>query len=142
MWRGDGTGTHHARLRIVRARNLHEIAVYIKAQRAGAAVSAVLNRPSFRKDFDLADQLSRSSRRIAPLIAEGFGQLTDRHFATYLGRARGSVQGNDRSLAGCLEKQYFSKSECARHIDRYDQIGRMLTRWIGYLRRTDWKDRR
>src|SRR5215204_2238608 len=75
----------------VRARTLSEIRVYRAAQESGSAVSAILKRTVFGKDSVLKDQLSRSSSRVAPLIAEGFGQLTDRHVAVYLGRARGSV---------------------------------------------------
>jgi four helix bundle protein len=40
-----------------------------------------LSPAAFRKDYDLKDQLSRSSRRVAALIAEGFGQNTDRQSA-------------------------------------------------------------
>jgi four helix bundle protein len=59
---------------------------------AGAdAVSALLQRPAFRRDFQLKDQLSQSSGRTAALIAEGFGQLTDRHTASYYANARGSA---------------------------------------------------
>lgn len=125
----------------MKAKKLGEIKVYKQAQEAGAAVSALLKRPAFSKDFDLKDQLSRSSRRIAPLIAEGYGQLTDRHVAVYLGRARGSVQETIGHLEEASQKQFISESECSTHLDRYDHIGRMLTRWINYLQRTDWKDR-
>ena len=73
----------------VMAKNLDEILVYQKAMKASEAVSAILKRPNFNKDLNLKGQLSRSSSRVGPLIAEGFGQLTDLHVAVYLGRARG-----------------------------------------------------
>ena len=74
----------------MKARNLEDLVVYRDADGASDAVSAFLERPAFRKDFDLVGQLSRSSSRIGPLTAEGFGQLTDRHLAVYLGRLRRS----------------------------------------------------
>jgi four helix bundle protein len=126
----------------VRARNLSEIRAYREAQAAGEAVSALLRRPGFCRDFDLRDQLSRSSSRVGPLIAEGYGQLTDRHLAAYLGRARGSVLETLGHLAKALSVQLISEAEHSTLADTYDHIGKMLTRWIVYLRKSDWNDRR
>jgi four helix bundle protein len=125
----------------MKAKNLEDVVVYHEAIDAADAVSTLLERPAFRKDFDLWDQLSRSSSRIGPLIAEGFGQLTDRHLATYLGRARGSAletRGHLRKAAG---KSFITWSEASTMDARYVTIGKRLTRWIQHLRRSDWKDR-
>ena len=125
----------------MRARNLSEIRVYRKAQSAGDAVSALLKRLAFNKDFDLKDQLSRSSSRVAPLIAEGYGQLTDRHLAVYLGRARGSVLETLGHLDKARNEEFISEAEHSKMAETYDHIGRMLTRWITYLQNSDWRDR-
>ena len=85
---GPWSGTEYALRGGVKAKNLEDLVVYREANEAGLAVSAILERTAFGKDFDLKDQLSRSSSRVGPLIAEGFGQLTDKHLAVYLARAR------------------------------------------------------
>jgi hypothetical protein len=54
----------------MRAKNLADLLVYRKAVEAADEVSALLRRPAFSKDFELKDQLSRSSGRVGPLIAE------------------------------------------------------------------------
>jgi four helix bundle protein len=126
----------------MKAKKLEDLLVYRKAVKAADEVSAVLKRPAFGKDFDLKDQMSRSSARIAPLIAEGYGQLTDSHLAVYLGRARGSTLETLGHLAKAVGKSFISAQEFAKLSDTYDHIGRMLTRWIHYLQRTKWKDRR
>ena len=125
----------------MRARNLSEIQVYRKAQTASVAVSALLKRPAFSRDVNLKDQLSRSSSRVGPLIAEGYGQLTDRHLAAYLGRARGSVLETIGHLAKAENEQFISHAECSQLAEKYDHMGRMLTRWIKYLKESDWNDR-
>ena len=107
----------------------------------GVQKNGTLPRPAFSKDVNLKDQLSRSSSRIGPLIAEGFGQLTDRHLAAYLGRARGSVLETLAHLAKALNEQFISNAECSQRAEKYDHIGRMLTRWINYLKESDWNDR-
>jgi four helix bundle protein len=71
-------------------RSLDELLVYQKALDAANAVSAILERPCFSKEFKLREQLSASSSRVPALIAEGFEQKSDRHFAHYLYLARGS----------------------------------------------------
>jgi four helix bundle protein len=126
----------------MRAKNLEDVVVYHRAQAAADAVSALLDRPAFRRDFDLTDQLSRSSSRVAPLIAEGFGQLTDRHLAVYLGRARGSCLETKGHLRKAFSKRYISEAELLTTDELYNEIGKRLTRWINYLQATDWKTRR
>ena len=74
----------------MKAKKLDDVLVYKKALAASDEISAILERPAFGKDPNLKDQLSRSSGRVGPLIAEGFGQNTDRQMADYFGRARGS----------------------------------------------------
>jgi four helix bundle protein len=73
-------------------RSLDESLVYQKALDAANAVSAIITRPGLAKDFKLRDQLAGSSSRVPALIAEGFEQKTDRHFAHYLYIAKGSAK--------------------------------------------------
>jgi four helix bundle protein len=125
----------------MKARNLNDIHVYRKSVVAADAVSALLKRPVFNRDFDLKGQLSRASGRIPPLIAEGYGQLTDRHLAVYLGRARGSVLETLEHLRKAFNEHFITPPEHSELAEMYDHIGRMLTRWIDYLQNSDWDDR-
>jgi four helix bundle protein len=123
------------------AKNLNDLRVYKKAPKAADAVSALLKGPAFRKNLELTSQLSESSSRVAPLIAEGYGQLTDRHVAVYLGRARGSVLETIGHLEKSTSEGFISKAEVAPIADMYDHIGRMLSKWIHHLQRCNWKRR-
>lgn len=125
----------------MKAKNIDDVVVYREAEESADAVSAILERTEFGKDFDLTNQLSRSSSRIGPLIAEGFGQLTDRHLAVYLGRARGSALETNGHLRKALRKRFISDSEYTDLRARYVLIVKRLTTWIGYLKRSDWDDR-
>ncbi|MCM3879343.1 MAG: four helix bundle protein [Vicinamibacterales bacterium] len=122
-------------------KNLQDVRAYQKAMKASDAISAILKRPAFSRELNLKDQLSRSSTRVGPLIAEGFGQLTDRHLAVYLGRARGSVLESIGHLHTCVTKGLLSPSEHSDLVEAYDHLGKMLTRWINYLQNSDWTDR-
>jgi four helix bundle protein len=117
------------------AKTLEELQVYTRAKRAARAVTALLERPAFRRDVELWDQLKRSSDRVAPLIAEGFGQQTDRHFASYLYRARGSCNETRAHVELARDKRFVTEAECTSLCAEYVVIGKMLTRLIQHLRR-------
>ena len=125
----------------MRAKHLDDVVVYQKAMAAADAVSALLERPIFCKDFDLRKQLSESSESVGPLIAEGFGQTTDRHLAVCLGRARGSSLETQAHLRRAVRKRFISQDELIEATTRYVEISKMLTSWMKYLRECDWNDR-
>jgi four helix bundle protein len=125
----------------MKAKNLDDVLVYGKALVAAIEVSAILERPVFRKDLELKDQLSRSSGRVAQMIAEGFGQNTDRQMADYFGRARGSALESRGHLAEAWGKRFISQGENTQLASKYTEISKMLTPSINYLQRCNWKSR-
>ncbi len=125
----------------MKAKNLSDVLVYKKAVEAAGEVSAYLKRPAFRKDYDLSDQLRRSSRRVPALIAEGFGQITDRQTADYYGRARGSAYESHLHLTTAGAEEYLTGVELTATGGKYIEIIKMLTPWINYLQRSNWRQR-
>ena len=87
------------------------------------------------------DQPSRSSSRVAALIAEGFGQITDRQSADYYGRARGSAYESYTHLITAADEDYITELERSKAGEKYTEIGKMLTSWINYLQRSNWRQR-
>jgi len=118
-------------------RSLGELLVYRKALDAAHAVSAIIARPEFSKDFKLRDQVGASSSRVPALIAEGFEQKTDRHFAHYLYIAKGSAKETKTHLVVAWGRNYISKGETNALCARYDEILRMSTGLIQHLERED-----
>ncbi len=125
----------------MKAKNLSDVLVYRKALEAADEVSALLKRPAFRKDLHLWDQLSRSSARVMALIAEGFGQVTDRQTADYYGRARGSAYESHAHLLLARGREYINDEELSTTGGKYIEITKMLTPWINYLQRCNWRMR-
>jgi four helix bundle protein len=125
----------------MKAKNLDDVLVYRKAVAAADEVSAILKRPVFRKDLELKDRLHRSSGRVPTLIADGFGQSTDRQMADYYARTRGSALESRTHLANAAGKDFISAEERTTTGGKYTEIGKMLTPWINYLQRCNWKTR-
>jgi four helix bundle protein len=128
--------------RRMRAEKLEDLLIYTKALEGIVEVSALLARPAFSTDFDLHKQLSESSGKIPGHIGEGFGQGTDRHFAHYLGIARGSALETRGHLAAALQRSYISRDEEIRVSGLYQDLADMLSAFIAHLRRSNRKNRR
>jgi four helix bundle protein len=123
------------------AKCVEELLVYQKALAASHEVSAILTRPCFGRDRRLHDQISSSSERTVSVIAEGFSQSTDRHFAAYLYRSRGSSNEIRTQFKVAVKRGYITPGEDKHLSDLYEEIAKMLTGLIAHLKREDRKYR-
>jgi four helix bundle protein len=124
------------------AQTPEDLLVYQKAIAAAAEISAIIRRPSFNGDLRLKEQLGSASERCASAISEGFEQSTDRHFAQYCYRSRGSAREIRTQLVIAQQRDHVTESERIPLDRRYEEIGRMLTGLIGHLERENRKQRR
>ena len=128
-------------LRSVRATCVEELVVYQKSLALADEVSVLLKRDSFRTDIKFRDQLGASSERVPSLISEGFGQKTDRHFASYLYGARGSSKETRTHLHVARTRSHITEKERNELRDRYNEVEKMLTGLIKHLLREDRRQR-
>jgi four helix bundle protein len=124
------------------AKNVDELLVFQKALTACAAISAILDRESFRRDPRLRDQLASSSASVASLIAEGFEQSTDRHFAQYLYRSRGSGRETRAQLVVAVQRHHITDAERVMFEALFEEVANMATGLIRHLETEDRKHRR
>ena len=115
------------------AKSVEELHVYQKALEAAAEISAILPLESFKRDPRLRDQLGSS---------EGFEQSTDRHFAQYLCRSRGSSRETRTQLVVACGRRHIDEAQRKRISERYEEIAKMLTGLIKHLETEDRKHRR
>jgi four helix bundle protein len=123
------------------AKCVEELQVYQKALDAADAVSAILKRACFQRDYKLREQLADSSDAVPSLIADGFPQSTDRFFAQMLYRSRGESAETRTHLRVAKGRQYVTESEMNELCDRYNEIEKMLTGLIRHLEREDRRHR-
>jgi four helix bundle protein len=122
-------------------RKVEDLIVFQKAMQLSKEISAIIARSSFRRDPRLRDQLAASSERVPSVISEGSEQSTDRHYASYLDRARGAREIRTQ-LRVALDRRHITEPERSNLDGRYDEVGRMLTGLIRHLEADDWKDRK
>ena len=82
----------------------------------------------------LAISAFTSSERVASLISEGSEQSTDRHFAEYCYRAKGSARETRTQLIVAVQREHLTEAERVSLDKRYEEIGRMLSGLIRRLR--------
>ena len=121
--------------------SISNLRVFQESLEAAHAISALTRRPEFVSNCTLRDQLASASSAVCAQIAEGYGQLTDRHFAHYLSIARGSCNELQAHLAVARGRRLLSENDWVGLSDRYVRIGKRLTRLIQHLRREDRRER-
>ena len=124
------------------AKTLEELQVYQKAMAAAAEMSAIIQRPSFNRDLKLREQLGSSSERCASSISEGFEQSTDRFFAQYCYRSKGSAREIRTQLVIARQRFHITEDERLPLDSRYEEIGKMLTGLIAHLEKENRQQRR
>jgi four helix bundle protein len=124
------------------ARCVEELLVFDKAVSAAAAISAILDRWSVNQDMRLREQISSASERVVSSISEGFEMSTDRHFAQYLYRAKGSSREIRSQLVVARQRRQVTESEVAAISEKYEEVAKMLTGLIRHLEAEDRKHRR
>ena len=123
------------------AKTLDDLLVYQKALAGSVAVSALLKNPRLRKDYKLSDQLADAADSVCSNTSEGFGQQSDRKFAQYLFVARGSANEVRTHVRVARHRGYITDEEVGGVNPTYVEIGKMLTRLIQYLRKSDRRQR-
>lgn len=86
------------------------------------------NLPENEK-YDLKDQLSRSSKAIPRLIAEGFAKKHQKlGFQKYLDDAMAEINETIVSLSQVKDVYYIKSDVCSNLINKYDVIARRVYR--------------
>jgi four helix bundle protein len=123
------------------AKKLDELPVYQRAVEFCTAVTAILGRPTLRRDRQLHNQIDTANDSITANMEEGFEQSTDRFFANYLFVAKGSLAEVLGRLKTARRKGYLSQEELDSHLEAGETLAKMIGGFIRYLNESDFKDR-
>ena len=121
---------------------VEELLVYQKAVEASAHIATILERDAFNRHLRLREQLDSASERVVSSISEGFEMSTDRHFAQFCYRAKGSSREIRSQLVVARQRRLVTDDERVSISRKYEEIGKMLTGLIKHLEREDRKHRR
>ena len=110
-----------------------DLRVWQAAKRQCDQVGGLLQRPEFRRDLKLSDQMNDAALSVMFNIAEGFLRRRDKEmlqFLRYAFASNGELKSGYYAAAG---RNYLSQAEAAELIDGNESIARMLRRWQATL---------
>jgi four helix bundle protein len=89
----------------------------------------------FARDFELRNQIRRSSVSISANIAEGQGRRTDKDFAHFLNISLGSIAETKSHLYLAFDLGYINKELFDEIYGKLDEVGRMVFALSNHLRK-------
>jgi four helix bundle protein len=116
-----------------------EMEVWKSARNLAKNVYTVSKKPLFLSDYSLRDQIRRAAVSIVSNIAEGSDSQSNLTFIRYLASARGSAAEVRTQLYLALDFGYISSEECVALISQTESIGRQITGFMLYLKKSPIK---
>jgi len=114
-----------------------DIEAWKKARELAKDIYAVTSKGGFAKDFSLKDQIRRAAVSIISNVAEGFSRQTDQEFVQFLHISKGSTSEVQSQLYVALDLDYINREEFERLYDEADQVARLISGFIKYLKGID-----
>jgi four helix bundle protein len=111
-----------------------DLRVWQAARQQGDRVGTLLQRPAFRRDLALSDQMNRAALSVLFNISEGFVRRRDRETKQFLRYAMASNGELKAGFYAAEGRAYLMAAEMAALIERNEYIAKMLRRWHATLR--------
>ena len=111
-----------------------ELEIWKKARTLKIEISATTKSFPAEEKFRLVDQITRSSRSIGSLIAEGHGRFSYPDQIHFCVQARGSLTETINHLIDAMDANYISETILEDNRMKYKELERMLNGYITYLR--------
>ena len=111
-----------------------DLQAWQKARALVKEVYSITERPGFRRDFALRDQVRRSAISVSSNVAEGFARRTNKEFVQFLYIAHGSVAEVEAQSYAALDLGCIGQPEFDRLYALCYEISKMVMGLIKYLR--------
>lgn len=116
-----------------------DLQVWLLAREISQAIWLLFENTSLGKDFELKNQMSRSSGSIMDNIAEGFERNGNREFIHFLSISKGSCGELRSQLYRAFDRNHITKEQFEEIATKTDFENRKIGSFIAYLNSSDYK---
>ncbi|MGM0390816.1 MAG: four helix bundle protein [Bacteroidota bacterium] len=116
--------------------SFEEIIAWQKARELNTKLYLITGQGKFSKDYGLRGQIRRASISITCNIAEGFERETTKEFIRFLYIAKASSGEFRSQLYLATDLKYISKDEYERLNLKVNEISKLISGLIKYLKST------
>lgn len=102
-------------------------------------INKVANATELRKDYRLYGQIDGSSGSVMDNIAEGFERNGNKEFIQFLSIAKASCGETRSQLYRVFDRSYIDNSEFNKLKQQTLTLSKMISGFIGYLKKSDLK---
>ena len=122
-------------------KKFEDIETWQEARMLTKNIYRLTNRPTFRKDFGLTQQIQRASVSIMNNIAEGFDSSSKAEFIKFLSYSRRSTSEVQCSLYVALDQDYLNQNGFNDAYSQCEKVRKMITSFMKYLKNFNPKTR-
>jgi four helix bundle protein len=119
--------------------SFEELEVWKKAREFAKSIYDISQNNTLSKDFELKNQMNRSSGSVMDNIAEGFERGGNKEFVQFLAIAKGSVGETRSQLYRALDREHIEKETFETLKSEALSISKMLSSLINYLKSSEIK---
>lgn len=116
-----------------------ELEIWILSREICQDVWDIFERTALGKDFELKNQMNRSSGSIMDNIAEGFERNGRREFINFLSYSKGSCGELRSQLYRAFDRKYITKEEFEFLKEKTITESKKIGSFISYLVKSDNK---
>ncbi|MNK21334.1 hypothetical protein D3C87_395880 [compost metagenome] len=116
-----------------------DLQVWILAREISQAIWLLFENTSLGKDFELKNQMSRSSGSIMDNIAEGFERNGNREFIQFLSISKGSCGELRYQLYRAFDRNHITKEQFEEIASKTDFENKKLGFFISYLNSSEYR---
>ena len=118
----------------MKIQRFEDIEAWKKTRELTKSIYKVSSKDKFSKDWTLRDQIRRAAISIVSNIAEGFDSGFSAEFARFLNISRRSASEVQSQLYIALDQMYISIEEFNALYGDTEEIRKMITGFIKYLK--------
>jgi four helix bundle protein len=118
----------------MKIKRFEEIEAWQKSRELTRRIYKISAQQKFSRDWELKNQIRSASLSVMSDIAEGFDSFSRAEFARFLNISRRSSSEIQSQLYAALDQGYIEQEEFKDLYERVEQVRKMITGFIKYLK--------